>query len=131
MVTLCSCVVCRYTIDLATYRVLGIDDVYPGRRQLDTETRAPLSATTREDLEALLRAEGHDLGAIDTSFFEPVVAPWFPEEMFEALAHVDPHSVASTSTSTTSSGRFSLRHTLLLYGQWRSAHVQTGCRGLP
>ena len=55
-------------------------------------------------MERVLRAEGHDLGAIDATFFDPVIAPWLREETFKALAHVDPHSVASTSTSTTSSG---------------------------
>ena len=110
MASLSRCVVCRYTIDRATYRVLGIDDVYPGIRQIDTETRAPLGSTTRQDLERVLRAEGHDIGAIDASFFEPVIAPWFPIEMFEALAHMDPHSRASTSTSTSSSRIFSQPH---------------------
>ena len=83
------------------YRVLvGIDDVYPRIQQLDRETRAPLGSTTREDLETLLQAEGHDLGAIDSSFFEPVMAPWLVEETFEALEHMDPHSGASTSKAT-------------------------------
>ena len=107
MESLSRCVVCRYTIDRATYRVLGIDDVYPGIRQIDRETRAPLGSTMREDLERVLRAEGHDLGAIDVSFFEPVIAPWLCEETFEALAHVDPHSGASTSASTSSDRIFS------------------------
>ena len=104
MVQIAQCPLCQYIIDLATYRVLGIDDVFPGTRRIDPRTRAPVSHTTREDLEALLRAEGHDLATIDPEFFEPASVPWLPTEVFEVVARIDRPSTSSGAGSSSSAG---------------------------
>ena len=58
MARLAQCVICRHPIDLATYRVLGIDDVYPGIRQVDARTRAPLELHHERGLGGILTGRG-------------------------------------------------------------------------